>query len=80
MKTLEDIMERKAERQAAARERKEERKENGDVNSLSIEREPTGLYYCRYTRGPVPDELKGTFTHKQKILDICTRRNIPVAL
>ncbi len=80
MKTLEDIMERKAERQAAARERKEERKESNDVNTLSIEKEPTGLYFCRYTRGPVPDELKGMFTHKQKILDICTRRNIPVAL
>jgi hypothetical protein len=80
VKTLEDIMERKAERQAAARERKEERKESNDVNTLSIEKEPTGLYFCRYTRGPVPDELKGMFTHKQKILDICTRRNIPVAL
>ncbi len=80
MKTLEDIMERKAERQAAARERKEERKESNDVNTLSIEKEPTGLYFCRYTRGPVPEELKGMFTHKQKILDICTRRNIPVAL
>jgi hypothetical protein len=80
VKTLEDIMERKAERQAAARERKEERKESNDVNTLSIEKEPTGLYFCRYTRGPVPEELKGMFTHKQKILDICTRRNIPVAL
>ena len=72
-------MERKAERQAAAKERKEERKEAGEVNLLYIEKEPTGLYYCRYSRGPVPDELKGTFTHKQKILDICTRRNIQVA-
>lgn len=79
MKTLDDIMERKAERQAAAQARKEERKESGDVNQLLIEKEPTGLYFCRYTRGPVPEELKGMFTHKQKILDICTRRNIPVA-
>lgn len=72
-------MERKAERQAAAKERKEERKEAGEVNLLYIEKEPSGLYYCRYSRGPVPEELKGSFTHKQKILDICTRRNISVA-
>lgn len=79
MKALENIMERKAERQAAAKERKEERKEGGDVNLLYIEKEPTGLYFCRYSRGPVPEELKGLFTSKQKVLDICSRRNIQVA-
>lgn len=73
------IMERKAAKVARAEERKEEKKEAGVVNELVIERQPAGLYFCKYSQhGPVPDELKGLFTHKQRILDIASRRNIPL--
>ena len=78
MKSYDEVMEKAAERKAALKERKEERKEAGDVNRLIIEQSPNGLYTCRYQRGPVPEELKGYFTHKHKVLDICNRRNIPV--
>lgn len=79
MKTYDDVMERAAERKAAAQARKIERAESGVVNALVIEQVPNGLYQCRYSQaGPVPEELKGLFTHKKKVLDICARRNIPV--
>ncbi len=73
------IMERKAAKLAKAEERKEERKESGVVNELVIERQPAGLYFCKYSQhGPVPDELKGLFTHKQRIIDVALRRGIPI--
>jgi hypothetical protein len=37
------------------------------------------LYTGRYSmRGPVPDELKGFFTRKQRIVDIAAQRGIPL--
>ena len=75
-----ELLERKAERDAAKKQRKEDRVEAGIINSLLIEREPSGLYYTRYAlSGPVPEELKGKFTSKHRILEIASRRNIPVA-
>jgi hypothetical protein len=74
------LLEKKAERVAARLDKKAERAEQGIVNSLIIDREPSGLYYARYSlAGNVPDELKGMFTHKSRIVDIATRRNIPLA-
>lgn len=76
---LQAIQARHAAKKVAAAERKAEREEAGIVNKLLIERTPMGLYMCRYSmRGPVPDELKGFFTRKQRILDIAAKRNIPV--
>lgn len=76
---ISELLERKAEKVAAAKARKEQREEEGVVNALVIEREPTGLYFARYSlSGPMPEELRGRFTSKQRILDIAARRSIPV--
>lgn len=74
--TLDRIMQKSVEKKAAAKQRKEEREEKGLVNKLIIERTPAGLYGCRYLRGPVPDELKGLFTRKDRIIAICNKRKI----
>jgi hypothetical protein len=38
-----------------------------------------GLYQARYTmRGQVPDELKGLFTRKERILAVARQRGIEV--
>lgn len=73
------VMEKAAEKKQAAKERKEEREEKGIVNKLVIERTPVGLYEARYSmRGPVPDELKGLFTRKERIIAIAMQRGIPL--
>jgi len=73
------VMEKHAEKKAKAEARKVEREEQGIVNKLVIDRTPSGLYTCRYSmHGPVPDELKGFFTRKERILAVAARRNIPV--
>lgn len=73
------VMEKSLAKKEAAKERKEEREEKGIVNKLIIERTPMGLYECRYSmRGQVPDELKGWFTRKERILAIAKQRNIDV--
>lgn len=77
--TLDKIMAKAAEKKQAAKDRKEDREEKGIVNKLVIERTPMGLYECRYSmRGQVPDELKGWFTRKDRILAIAKQRNIDV--
>lgn len=74
------VMDKHLAKKEAAKERKEERTESGIVNKLVIERTPMGLYSCRYSmRGQVPDELKGLFTRKDRILAVCAQRNIEVA-
>jgi hypothetical protein len=78
-KTLTQIVQNKAEKIEAAKERKEERKEQDITNKLIIETNPTGLFFARYSlSGRVPDELEGLFTRKDRILAIAQRRNIPV--
>ena len=73
------IMKQAIEKKQAAKERKEEHIESGIVNKLAIDRTPMGLYQARYTmRGQVPDELKGLFTRKERILAIAKLRNIEV--
>lgn len=73
------VMEKHQEKKIAAKERKEERVESGIVNKLAIDRTPMGLYQARYSmRGQVPDELKGLFTRKERILAIAKQRNIEV--
>lgn len=76
---FEKVMERAAEKKQAAKERKEERAEMNIVNKLVIEMTPVGLYQARYSmRGQVPDDLKGLFTRKDRILDIARQRGIEV--
>jgi hypothetical protein len=73
------VMEKAAKQKQMAKERKEERELSGEVNKLVIEASPSGLYSVRYSlSGPVPDELKGMFTRRERILAIAQRRNIPV--
>ena len=73
------VMEKHQEKKLAAKERKEEREETGIVNKLAIDRTPMGLYQARYSsRGQVPDERKGLFTRKERILAIAKQRNIEV--
>lgn len=73
------VMEKHQAKKEAARERKEEKEAAGIVNELVIEMNPVGLYSVRYAlRGNIPEELKGFFTRKDRILAICARKNIPV--
>lgn len=73
------VMEKAQVKKQEAKERKEEREEKGIVNKLVIERTPMGLYSCRYSmRGQVPEELKGWFTRKDRILAVAKQRNIEV--
>ena len=72
-------MEKAAEKKQAAKERKEERAEMNIINKLVIEMTPVGLYQARYSmRGQVPDDLKGLFTRKDRILDIARQKGIEV--
>jgi hypothetical protein len=73
------VMEKAAKQKQLIKERKEMRELAGEVNSLVIEATPSGLYSVRYSMsGPVPDELKGLFTRRDRIIAIAQRRNIPI--
>jgi len=73
------VMDKHQEKKQAAKERKEEMAEAGIVNKLAIDRTPMGLYLARYTmRGQVPDELKGFFTRKERIIAIAKQRGIEI--
>jgi len=73
------VMAKAAEKKQAAKERKEQKEEEGIVNHLVVDMTPAGLYSVRYEfRGNIPEELKGFFTRKDRILNICARKNIPV--
>ena len=73
------VMEKAVEKKQAAKDRKEEREEQNIINKLIIEKTPVGLYQARYSmRGQVPDELKGLFTRKDRILTIAKQRGIEV--
>lgn len=73
------VMEKAQVKKQEAKERKEDREEKGIVNKLVIDRTPMGLYSCRYSmRGQVPEELKGLFTRKDRILAVAKQRNIEV--
>ncbi len=75
------VMAKAAEKKAAAKERKEQREEDGIVNTLLIDRTPNGLYAVRYSySGPVPDELKGLFTRKDRIVAIAQRLGKPLEI
>jgi hypothetical protein len=77
--TFDKVMEKAAKQKQMAKERKEMRELAGEVNSLVIEATPSGLYSVRYSMsGPVPDELKGLFTRRDRIIAIAQRRNIPI--
>ena len=73
------VMEKAAKQKQMAKERKEMRELSGEINKLVIEATPSGLYSVRYSlSGPVPDELKGMFTRRDRIIAIAQRRNIPI--
>lgn len=73
------VMEKAIAKKETAKERKYEREEAGIVNKLVIERTPAGLYTCHYAlRGNIPDELKGFFTRKDRILNIARQRGIQI--
>lgn len=73
------VMEKAAKQKQMSKERKEMRELAGEVNSLVIEATPSGLFSVRYSMsGPVPDELKGMFTRRDRIIAIAQRRNIPI--
>lgn len=71
------VMAKALKQKQESKERKEERELAGEVNKLVIEVQPTGLYTVRYSlSGPVPDELKGMFTRKERIVAIADRRGL----
>jgi hypothetical protein len=73
------VMAKAVEKKAAAKERKEQREEDGVINKLVVDRTPSGLYSVRYSfSGPVPDELKGLFTRKERIVAIANRLGKPM--
>lgn len=69
---VETLMQRKMEK------KKEKAEKEPFENELIIETTPTGLYYARYAKGPLPEVLKGYFTRVATILSIAKQRNIPV--
>jgi hypothetical protein len=76
---VDKVLKKMADKKQAAKERKEEREEQGIVNKLVIDMTPSGLFSVRYSlSGPVPVDLRGLFTRKDKILDIAKRKNVPV--
>ena len=76
---FDQVMEKAAKQKQMAKERKEMRELAGEVNSFVIEATPSGLFSVRYSMsGPVPDELKGMFTRRDRIIAIAQRRNIPI--
>lgn len=76
---LETIMAKHQAKKQAIKERKEEREEAGIVNKLVIERTPNGMYSCHYAlRGGIPDELKGWFTRKDRIISIAKQKGIQI--
>ena len=78
---ISDIMQTRALKKAEADEKRAEKRAAGIVNKIVIDRNPEGLYTCRYSEsGPVPEELRGKFTHRQRILEIANRRNLPVEM
>ena len=73
------VMQKHLEKKQAAAARKEQREADGVVNKLVIERTPMGLYSVRYSNsGPVPDELKGYFTRRDRIVTIAQRLGKPL--
>jgi hypothetical protein len=73
------VMAKALKQKQESKERKEERELAGEVNKLVIEVQPTGLYSVRYSlSGPVPDELKGLFTRKERIVAIADRRGLTI--
>lgn len=73
------LLEEKVVKKQAAKERKEERESQGITNKLVIEMAPNGLFFVKYSlSGPVPVDLRGMFTRKDRILSIAARKNIPV--
>ena len=78
---LDEVLKKQADKKQAIKERKEERETNGVINKLVIESNPNGLFSVRYSlSGPVPVDLRGMFTRKDKIIAIAERKNIPVEL
>lgn len=76
---IDKVLEEKAVKKQAAKERKEERESQGIVNKLVIEMAPNGLFFVKYSlSGPVPEVLKGMFTRKDRILALAKTKNIPV--
>jgi hypothetical protein len=76
---VEKLLEEKAAKKQTIKERKEEREQQGIENKLVIEMNPNGLFSVRYSlSGPVPNDLRGMFTRKDKIFAIAQRKNIPV--
>ena len=76
---IDKMLEEKAVKKQAAKERKEERESQGITNKLVIEMAPNGLFFVKYSlSGPVPVELRGMFTRKDRILSIASRKNIAV--
>ena len=73
------VMAKALKQKQESKERKEERELAGEINKLVIEVQPTGLYSVRYSlSGPVPDELKGLFTRKERIVAIADRRGLTI--
>jgi len=76
---IDKMLEEKAVKKQAAKERKEERESQGIANKLVIEMAPNGLFFVKYSlSGPVPVDFRGMFTRKDRILSIAARKNIPV--
>ena len=76
---IDKMLEEKAVKKQTAKERKEERESQGITNKLVIEMAPNGLFFVKYSlSGPVPVDLRGMFTRKDRILSIAARKNIPV--
>lgn len=73
------ILEKKALKQQERKAKDAELEAARVDNYIVLERNPVGLYSCRYAMGgTLPSELKTKFTSRNKILAICNQRGIKV--
>jgi hypothetical protein len=73
------ILEKRAVKTAEKKAKEAELEASRADNYIVYEKNPAGLYTCRYALGgPVPNELKTKFTSRTKILAICKQRGIKV--
>lgn len=75
---IDKILERKAINDAAKKQRLQERKDSGERQPILIDKHPTGLYFCRYEKGPIPNAFAGMFTSKNKIISIALTKGLEI--
>lgn len=73
--TVADKTAKRVARQERQQEAKEQREQGQFINKLVIDREPTGLYFVRWSEGgALPEVLQTKFTSIRKIEDVVKQK------